>query len=181
MKSRAFIESKEWCPACGDDVDDSGAVMPEETGKKTKCGSCAVQFTWCLFIPPEGDGYTPLIKKEIMKTTLSSSPTGPFLSTSVEPYQVPSSPAGSQGGCLHDNGPPASWAGPSSCRNLPGTCPEHSAPCPPLRSWMQPRAPMGAPTLGGRGRNFKFCKYSSKAPMWLVKPPKIIAVKQLLL
>lgn len=77
-------------------------------------------------------------------------------------------------------GPPASRAGPSSCRSLPGTLPGHSVPCPPLRSWVQPGAPMGAPTLGGHGRNFKL-KYSSKAPMWLVKPPKIIAVKQLLL
>lgn len=77
-------------------------------------------------------------------------------------------------------GPPASWAGPSSCRSLRGTLPGHSVPCPLLSSWVQPRAPMGAPILGGRGRNFKL-KYSSKAPMWLVKPPKIIAVKQLLL
>lgn len=73
-------------------------------------------------------------------------------------------------------GPPASWAGPSSCRSLPGRGPGHRAPCPLLRFWVQPQAPVGAPTLGGRGRNFKLLKYSSKAPMWLVKPPKIITV-----
>lgn len=67
-------------------------------------GSCTVHFTGCLFIAPEGDDYTPFIKRESKKTTLSSSsPTGPFLSTSAEPCQVPGSPAGSQGGGIHGN------------------------------------------------------------------------------
>lgn len=65
--------------------------------------SCAVHFPWCLFIVPKGDDCTLFIKRESKKTTLSSSPTSPFLSTSAEPCQVPGSPAGSQGGGIHSN------------------------------------------------------------------------------
>lgn len=65
--------------------------------------SCAVHDTWCPFIVPEEDDYTPFLKRENKKPALSSSPTGPFLSTSAEPCQVPGFPAGSQGGGIHGN------------------------------------------------------------------------------
>lgn len=158
------------------------AVMPVGDRDEAKYGSCTVCFTCILFIIPEGDDYTPFIKKEIKKTTLFSSPTGPFLSTSVEPYQVPGSPAGSQGGGIHGNGATrllgrAIFLQKPSWHMSRAQCALSTA-----QILVQPQAPMGTPpTLGGRGRNFKLLKHSSKAPMWLVKPPKIIAVKQLLL
>lgn len=49
-----------------------------------------------MTIPPSSRG-------KARKPALSSSPTGPFLSTSAEPCQVPGSPAGSQGGGIHGN------------------------------------------------------------------------------
>lgn len=142
-------------------------------------GSCAMHFTGCLFIVPEGDDYTPFIKRESKKTT-PPPPPAPSSAPQLSPARCLAPLQAVKEAVSMATGPPASWAGPSSCRAFPahfqGTvCPvHHSAPGCSLGHPWEP------PLLGGRGRNFKL-KYSSKAPMWLVKPPKIIAVKQLLL
>lgn len=144
-------------------------------------GSCSVHFTWCLFIVPEGVTITPSSRRKSRKPLSPPPPSGPFLSTSAEPYQVPGSPAGSQGGGIHGNratrllGRAIFLQKPSWHRSR--------AQCALSTAQILDAAPgtHGSPHPGGRGRNFKLLKYSSKAPMWLVKPPKIITVKQLLL
>lgn len=148
---------------------------------KAEHGSCSVHFTWCLLIVPEGVTIHPSSRRKSRKPLSPPPPPAPSSAPQQSPTRCLAPLQAVKEAVSIATGPPASWARPSSCRSLPGTGPGHSAPCPLLRSWMQPQAPMGAPTLGGRGRNFKLLKYSSKAPMWLVKPPKIITVKQLLL
>lgn len=75
----------------------------------------------------------------------------------------------SLGGCLPCRVPP---------EGQPGPQPLNVRSAKPGRG---PLAPLRAPTLGGRGRNFKLYNILKKHPSGLVKTPKIIAVKQLLL